>query len=153
LLASVSANVIAERARRSASRAEERSRVISKTEKRTEFLVEIELKISAVGNMLLVTARKIKLFHEHPHLVDKYPGEYERLVKNLNLMQEFQAKMNYERQVAEDALEGESIILHEKALADVRRLRVSLENEVQKENKMFEVLLQEVQSEGNYYGK
>lgn len=153
LLASVSANVIAEKARRSAARAEERSRIISKSEKRTESLVEIELKNAAVGNMLLVTARKIKLFHERPHLADKHPGEYKRLINNLNLMQELQAKRNYERQVAEEALDGESILLHEKALADVRRLRVSLENEVQKETKMFEVFLKEAQSEGNYYEK
>ncbi|WP_318555926.1 hypothetical protein [Geobacter anodireducens] len=144
LLASVSANVIAERARRSAARAETRNLALLRAEKRTEMLVEIELKNAAVGNVLLVIAKKLMLFQKHPRLIETYPHEYDRLKNNLRLMQELKDQEGYQREVAEQAALND-FGLHEKALADVRRLRVRLEDDAQKEEKELIDLLQKVE--------
>lgn len=148
LLVSLCAALIAEISRRTAAHAEVTNRIIFKEEKRTEFLVEIELKNSAVSNLLLTLSRKLLMFQKYPFLIKKYPEEHERLSNSLDFIKDLKAKEPNQRILTEGALEGESIEVHERALADLRRLRVSLENDVQKENQMLELLLYEVSEVG-----
>lgn len=146
ILASVSANIIAERARRTAARAEVRNVAIVKAEKRTEMLVEIELKNAAVGNVLLVVAKKILLFQKKPHLYLKHPTEYERLQTVLELMQSFKDEEAHQRQLSEESPLTD-FELHGRTLADIRRLRVRLEDEAKKEEKEFSELVRELENE------
>lgn len=148
LLAALNSNHIAEKARRAAAKAEERIEAATRAGKRTEMLSEIERKNAIVGRMLFVTARKLLILQQYPNLRDKFPGEYERLSNNVALMQEFKEVEAYQREVAEQADAGSDFLLQEKALADVKRLRLRLESEIIKESEILEGLLREVADSG-----
>lgn len=117
-----------------------------KSARRMDMLVEIEQKNATVGKLALVTAQKMLLLQRHPNLVQSPDGEMDRLHNNLELLQEFKKSEEKQRQIAEDAGGGSDIELHTKALTDVRRLRVRLEADVEKEAQVYNQLLEESRS-------
>lgn len=117
-----------------------------KLARRMDMLVEIEQKNATVGKLALVTAQKMLLLQRHPNLVQSPDGEMERLRNNLELLLEFKKSDEKQRQVAEDSSGGSDIELHTKALTDVRRLRIQLEVDVEKETQVYYQLLEESRS-------
>jgi hypothetical protein len=123
-------------------RAERAAAVAQKAARRMDMLIEIEQKNAVVGKLALVTAQKMLLLQRHPDLVPSPEGEMERLRNNLDMLQEFKKSEDKQRQVAEAPGVGSDIELHSKALTDIRRLRVRLEADVDKETQVYTQLLE-----------
>ena len=91
----------------------------------------------------LVTAQKLLLLQDNPNLVRDSDGEIARLRNNLNLLQEFKESEREQEQLAEHT-GAEDIELHTQALADVKRLRLSIEADVDKETAVYNQLFSQV---------
>ena len=130
-----------------AARAEKSSERAQKAMRRMDMLIEIERKNAAVGKLALVTAQKILLLQEYPELVTSPDREIGRLRNNLALLQEFKDGEEEQRKISE-MIDGEDDIeLHTKAFADIKRLRIHLEADVEKETRVYRELLERKQGE------
>lgn len=127
--------------------AERKVSLIRQTVLRTDMLVEVELKNAAVGKLALITARKILLLHRSPSLSSYLPGEIERLESNLKLLQEFKSQENTQRHLSEQPGVGRNIDLFQQTLADTKRLRVSLEADIEKETIVYQELVEQVRAD------
>ncbi|MBK1875210.1 hypothetical protein FE848_18520 [Marinobacter sp. 1-3A] len=125
-----------------AVRAEKMVRTIQKAERRTDILVEIEQQNAAVGKLALVTAQKVMLLQQFPELLPFTDDEIKRLRSNLNVLSDLKNQEDEQRKVAEAAGSGSDVTLHHHALADVRRLRVRLEADLEKETAHYSQLLE-----------
>lgn len=125
------------------AKAHQESKVAGRALRKMDMLVEIELKNAAVGKLALVTAQKLLLLQDHPNLVRDSDGEIARLRNNLNLLQEFKESEREQEQLAEHT-DAEDIELHTQALADVKRLRLSIEADVDKETAVYNQLFSQV---------
>lgn len=127
-----------------AVRAERKIDIAQSATRRADMLVELERKNAAVGKLALISARKLLLIQQNPGLEGLAASESERLKNNLELMKEFKACEETQRNIAEKAGCGANVDLYHQAFADVKRLRVSLEAEVEKEASVFESLADQV---------
>lgn len=125
-----------------AVRAEKMVRTIQKAERRTDILVEIEQQNAAVGKLALVTAQKVMLLQQFPELLPFTDDEIKRLRCNLNILSDLKNQEDEQRKIAEAAGGGSDVTLHHHALADVRRLRVRLEADLEKETAHYSQLLE-----------
>ncbi|MDG1080714.1 MAG: hypothetical protein P8P12_11335 [Porticoccaceae bacterium] len=128
------------------ARTNRESKAVKKNTRRMDMLIEIERKNSVVGKLTLVTAQKILLLQQHDSLVPSPSKEIERLRGNLEMLQHFRENAQGESHIAESACEGDSVELHLKALTDIRRLRVSMEADVEKEIATYNELLEKVRT-------
>jgi len=126
------------------ARTNSESKAIKKSTRRMDMLVEIELKNSVVGKLALVTAKKILLLQQHDYLAPLPSNEMQRLRGNLDLLEHFRANEEEQIHIAESACDGDSVDLHFKALTDIKRLRVSMEADVEKEITTYNELLEKV---------
>lgn len=124
-------------------RAEKVASKAQKAMRRMDILVEIERKNAAVGKLALITAQKILLLQQHPHVIQSPEEEISRLRNNLDLLQKFKDSEEEQRRISEAAGGGNDIELHSKALTDVQRLRVRIEADVEKEIHVYKELLEE----------
>ena len=130
------------------NRAERRIDAAQSAARRTDMLVEVELKNAAVGKLALICSRKLLLIQKNPALASLTISESGRLTNNLELMQEFKASEETQRKIAEEAGGGGSIDHYYQAFADVKRLRVSLEAEIEKEISVYESLADQASRSG-----
>lgn len=133
--------------RRKAADAERRLEALEKAGRQTEYLIELEKKNAAVGQVTLVTAQKLLLLRENPGLSANLPGEQERLETNLDLMRRFRDDEEKQREIAEHPSIGSDPKLYHQALMNTRRLRVRLESEAEKEREVYRELAQSVSQE------
>ena len=68
--------------------------------------------------------------------------EMKRLRTNLDFLRDLKSQEDEQRKIAEAAGGGNDVALHHQALADVRRLRVRLEADVEKETAHYGELLE-----------
>jgi hypothetical protein len=123
-------------------RAEQMVRTIQKAERRTDILVEIEQQNAAVGKLALVTDQKMMLLQQLPGLLPFTDDEIKRLRSNLDALSDLKNQEDEHRKIAEAAGGGNDVTLHHHALADVRRLRVRLEADLEKETAHYSQLLE-----------
>ena len=83
------------------------------------------------------------LIQEHPQLVRAPEDQIARLTNNLSLLKEFKDSEDEQRRISEEAGGGDDIELHNRALTDIRRLRVSVEADAEKESEIYRELLEE----------
>jgi hypothetical protein len=124
--------------------AEKMVRTLQRSERRTDMLVEIEQKNAAVGKLALITAQKIMLLQRFPKLLPFTDDEIKRLRTNLDVLSELKNQEDEQRKIAEAAGGGSDVTMHHQALADVRRLRVRLEADVEKETTHYGQMLEDV---------
>lgn len=126
------------------ARTSRQSTAVKKYMRRMEMLVEIERKNSVVGKLALVTAQKILLLQQHHALLPSSSKKIERLTGNLDMLKRFRENAEEEVHIAESACEGDSVEYHLKALTDIKRLRVRMEADVEKETATYNELLEKV---------
>ena len=143
VILSVNANHIAYRARQDAAKTNQRYIELQNADRRTEHLVELELKNGVVGELLLLYAQKTILLREYPNLIPNVNSELARLQTQLNMLNGFNDDAEDNRALSEKALEGNNVVYHQRALTNIRRLRVSLEAELSKELRIYQELLSE----------
>lgn len=133
LLASVSANVIAERGRRSAVAAEQANGALAKAQKRTELLLELEIQRSKYKTMQIVLRTKLSVFEGSYRLAAANNREIARLRDNLKLIDEHLAGHEEQVSLAERADANLTMITIEHSLADVRRLNIAIAEDLRNE--------------------
>jgi hypothetical protein len=144
LIVSMLSNREARQANRRGDRLDQELKIAKKAERRTEMLVEVERKNAAVGKLALIIARKIQLLQEYPDLAKKHAIEFDRLKNNLELLINLKNGEEEQRLTAEEAGGGMDIPLHQDALTNIKRLRVHLEADIDKEASVYELLAREV---------
>ncbi len=105
------------------------------------MLVEIEKKNAAVGQLILISAKKLLLLQRCPQIYTRVDDEMMRLRNNIDFLNELKGQEKYQRDIAEAAGGGDDVALHHQAFADTRRLRVRLEADIEKETAYYEELL------------
>lgn len=143
VIISIFANWEARRANKRADRLDREMENASQAARRTEMLVEIERKNAAIAKLTLILARKALLFQRHPDLAARRGNEQERLNGNLSVMQELRNREEEQRQNAEETSGGTDIHLFQESLANVRRLRVRLEADLDNEVAVYNELARE----------
>ncbi|MCP8900376.1 hypothetical protein [Gilvimarinus xylanilyticus] len=122
--------------------AERRVRILQKAERRTDVLVEIEYQNAVIGKLALVTAQKIELLQRFPTVLSFTDSEMKRLHSNLDMLRTLKSQEEEQRKLGELAGGGNNVTLHHQALADIRRLRVRLEAELENETNHYSQLLE-----------
>jgi hypothetical protein len=148
LLGTVSANVIAERARRSAASAESRSCVVSAAQKRTEVLLELETQRSKLQTLKIVLSTKLTLLRRHQPLAEANVDEVQRLENNIQSLRELLDRHDTEVTLAEDLGADSSIVAMESMLANVKRLTIRATEDLRNEEVGLEVARREVERVG-----
>jgi hypothetical protein len=111
-------------------------------EKKRELLNEVDRQHARIATLMMLTAQKILLFREHPHLHESKPGEFDRLKSNLTSVQTLDGKYEEQRQGLETIDVGADIAKQEELLANIRRLTIRIEKDIAHE----QAGLQELQS-------
>ena len=133
LVVSLRANYISNNANENAIKQQLKNNRMKNLEKRTEILSEIDKQNAIQGHLLSVTAEKIILFQKNPDLLNKHPQENERLKQNINGIQLLKSNYEERRTVSEQIGAEADLEQQEKALAEIRRLTIHLEEELIKE--------------------
>jgi len=124
------------------ARAERETKKIKKVIRRMDILVEIERKNAIVGKLALITAQKILLIQQFPHIDDCLEGEEIRLRKNLDILKDFKNGEEEQRELTEKVNGGNDLELYGQALTDVKRLRIRMEADLEKETGGYQELLE-----------
>jgi hypothetical protein len=90
----------------------------------------------------MITAQKFMLIQRFPKLLPFADDEIKRLRTNLDFLNDLKDQEDEHRKIAEAAGGGNDVTLHHQALADVRRLRVRLEADVEEETAHYGELLE-----------
>ena len=133
LIASLRANHISNKANKISVEQQNKNKRLKTLEKRTDILSEIDKQNALQGHMLAVTVEKLQLFHQNSELTNKYSGEYERLIQNLNGIQKLKSNYEDRRSVSAGVDADANLEMQEKTLAEVRKLTIHLEEELAKE--------------------
>lgn len=149
LLVALRSSATANRARRFAERVHAENEKIKIFCKRTEILSEIDRQHARLGSLLAVIAEKLVLFQRHPQLAESQPHEPQRLLQNLDAVQHLQAGYEKQRFVSEQVGEGADLASQEKALADIRRLTIHVDEDFSKELRALEDLKQRLGKQGD----
>jgi hypothetical protein len=147
LLISIRSVSIAEKSRRATERRDrdaERARVY---EKRTEILSEIDKQNARLGTLMLILAEKLLLLQRTPSLREKHQNEYDRLMQNLKAVQTLRSRYEEQRRASEAIDAGSRLLDLDPVLADVRRLSIHVEEDIEKETRSLEQLRQSVQTD------
>lgn len=79
---------------------------------------------------MLVTAKKMLLFREHPSLHNTMQDEFVRLKKNLTAVEKLAEKYDEQRKGIESIAAGSDIAAQEELLADIQRLTIHVEKDI-----------------------
>ena len=123
-------------------RAEKEAKKTQKSIRRMDELIEIERKNAAVGKLALVTAQKILLLQSNPEILNDSEKEIERLKNNISVLQSIRNGESEQRKISEMVGGGHDIEKHLKTLTDIRRLRVRIEADIEKETSVYNELLE-----------
>ena len=140
LIASVSANVIAEKARRASRAAERTSAELARAQKRTELLLALETQRATAQKLASVYREKLALFSENVRLGAAHNRESARIRENLALLAQDQSDQNRQVELASGLGPEGSIVSLEHSLADIQRLNIKIANEFRNEEQALEAL-------------
>lgn len=110
--------------------------------RKMNILIEIEKKNAAVGKLTFTTAQKIHLIQKNPNLTLSPDIEIERLKNNLGLLQNLKESDKKQRNLAEEIKEY-GTDSHADISANIQRLRISIEAELEKESAIYNQMLEE----------
>lgn len=117
-----------------------------KSLRRMDILTEIEKQNGVIGQLALITCQKILLLQKNAERFQDTSSEIDRLKNNLQLLTEFKNKEKLERELAESSNGGNDIDLHMQALTDIKRLRIRLESDLDKETRIYEELVAKIKN-------
>lgn len=122
-IASLRANHISNNANKISEKQQNKNKRLKTLEKRTGILTEIDKQNALQGHILALIVEKLQLLHQNPKLTEKHPGEYKRLIQNLNGMQKLKSNYEEHRGVSEKVDADANLEILEKTLAEVKRLK------------------------------
>lgn len=99
-------------------------------EKKRELLNEVDRQHTRLATLMMLTAQKILLLHEHPELQKAAPSELDRLKSNLTSVQALNGKYEEQRRGIEAIDVGADIAKQEELLANIRRLTIHIEKDI-----------------------
>lgn len=122
-------------------------KLLKKTQRslrRMDILTEIEKQNGVIGQLALITSQQILLLQDHPLEFEDSSSEIDRLKSNLQLLTEFKYKEKLQRKLAENTNGGNDIELHMQALTDIKRLRIRIESDLEKETIIYKELVEKI---------
>lgn len=139
LWASWRANSIAQRALSESSK-------VKLLEVQAEVLREVDLQHAKFGSLLAVTAEAALLYAQNPALAANNPGGFERVKQNIDAVQSLRARYEEQRALAERDVGKGSIEAETKILANIRRLTIHAQEDLEKELRHVESLREQVRA-------
>ena len=121
---------------------ERENKSVKKSIRRMDILVEIEQQHAVTGKLALVLAKSMCLIQENPHIIKNPDDEIKRLRKNIDATQVLKDAELEQRTISEQESGNDDVIEHGKALTDVKRLRVRMEGELDKQTTTYNELLE-----------
>lgn len=101
---------------------------------------EIDLQHAKLGTLLALTAEAALLYKYHPSLKEEDLGGHERVLKNIDALESLGAGYEEQRRLAEAAIGEGNIEKQHSILAQVRRLTVHVEEDIEKEKRNIDIL-------------
>jgi hypothetical protein len=148
LLISLRANYTAHQAHKLNLRSKADAERLLFYEKKREPLNELDRQHSRFSTLMLLTAQKLLLFREHPHLHDTMQDEVARLKSNLRAVQDLVDKHEEQRKGIEAIGVGADVAAQEELLANVRRLTIHVEKDIAHEHALLGELREQLDRSG-----
>jgi len=133
LWASWRANSIAQKALNESSK-------VKLLEIQSEVLREVDLQHAKFGSLLAVTAEAALLYTQNPALAVSNPGGLKRVKQNIEAVQSLRERYEEQRNLAENNVGQGSIEAETKILANIRRLTIHVQEDLEKELRHVENL-------------
>ncbi|WP_321391844.1 hypothetical protein [uncultured Desulfuromusa sp.] len=102
-------------------------------ELQNESLREIDLQHAKLGALLAVTAEAALAYSQNEKLIQENPGGYDRLKNNIETVLRLQSRYDEQRNFAESSLGEGSLEKQIEILANIRRLTVHINEDIEKE--------------------
>lgn len=128
------------RANSIAQKALTESNKVKLLEIQSEVLKEVDLQHAKFGTLLAVTAEAALLYAQSPALAASNPGGFERVKQNIDAVQSLRGRYEEQRKLAEDNVGQGSIEAETKILANIRRLTIHVQEDLEKELRHVEGL-------------
>ena len=110
----------------------------------TEALREIDLQHAKLGALLSITAEVALAYSENEELCQNNPGGFDRLKQNIETVQRLQSRYDEQRNLAESSLGEGSLEKQIEILANIRRLTLHVNEDIEKEKRNFELILKKI---------
>jgi len=123
-------------------RAEKEANKTQKSVRRMNKLIEFERKSSAIDKLMLITAQKILLIERSSEIINAPVKEIKRLKNNLLVLQGLKNGEEKQHRLLEMVGGGQDIERHLETLTDIRRLRIRIEADLEKETNIYNELLE-----------
>lgn len=140
LLFSAFALWVSWRANSIAQKALNESNKVKLLEIQSEVLKEVDLQHAKFGTLLAVTAEAALIYAQNPALAANNPGGFERVKQNIDAVQSLRGRYEEQRKLAESNVGQGSIEAEAKILADIRRLTIHVQEDLEKELRHVEGL-------------
>lgn len=101
---------------------------------------EIDLQHAKLGTLLALTAEAALLYKYHPSLKEEDPRGHERVLKNIESIESLRTRYEEQRRLSEAAIGEGNIEKQHSILAQVRRLTVHVEEDIEKEKRNIDIL-------------
>lgn len=128
------------RANSIAQKALSESNKVRLLELQAEILREVDLQHAKFGSLLAATAEVALLYGQNPQLAANSPGGYERAKQNIEAVQSLSRRYNEQRSLAEVTLGQGTIESGTRILADIRRLTIHVQEDLDNELRHVESL-------------
>lgn len=120
------------------------SKKVKASEKRAELLEIIDKKNAKIGNLQSIYGEKHACLVQNQQLSDKYPGEVERILNNVNCLNDLKSQYGIERKNVESFESEIDIPFTQNTLADIKRLLIHIEEDIVKEERGLKLLKEEL---------
>lgn len=118
-------------------------------EVQSEVLREIDLQHAKLGALLACTAEAALTYAQSEVLQRQDPAGRERISQNLNAVQRIRSRYDEQRRLAESSLGNGNIERQWEILANIRRLTLHVQEDIEKERRHLEQLQQRARTEPN----
>ena len=132
IIATVRANVIAEKARKFSKKVSERQQELITYKQRTQILEEIDRQQALLNRLPTITVKKISTIKQLD-TSDNLNKKLKRLESNYNTINNLRSRYKEQRNLAYSMEGNVSTNLNERNLADIRRLTLHIEQEIENE--------------------
>lgn len=106
----------------------------------SEVLKEVDLQHAKFGTLLAIRAESALLYAQNPALAANNPGGFERVKQNIDAVQSLRGRYEEQRTLAELNVGQGSIEAETTILANVRRLTIHVQEDLEKELRHVEGL-------------